>query len=73
MLVLKTTDRHGRDAYWEIKGVADDVRFDPRPGWVLVGQPIGARPRKQTELRWLHPDDVRFEWVRGFSFQGVAQ
>lgn len=72
MLVLKTTDRRGHADFWEVKG-AGPVRFDPRPGWVLVGRPIGARPRKQTELRWLHPNEVRFEWAREFLFQRAVQ
>lgn len=44
------------------------VKFDPRPGWVLLAKPIGARPRRQ-ELVWMHPEDSRFVWVRTFYFQ----
>jgi len=71
MLVAKLLDHHGAASFWEVKAVADEVRFDPRPGWVLLAAPIGARPRKQTELCWKHQDDVRFEWVRRFDFPTV--
>ena len=43
------------------------VKFDPRPSWVLLAKPIGARPRRQ-ELVWMHPEDSRFVWVRTFHF-----
>lgn len=45
--------------------------FDPRDGWVLLSEPLGARPRKRV-LQWMHPDDVRFEWVRNFTFSNAA-
>ncbi len=43
------------------------VKFDPRPGWLLVSTPIGARPRHK-ELRWIHPDDTPLTWLREFNF-----
>mgnify|MGYP003459200983 CR=1 FL=1 len=66
MLVAKTIDKRGRSRIREVLRIGD-VRFDTRPGWLLLSEPIGARPRKQV-LEWVHPDDELFIWVRRFSF-----
>lgn len=41
------------------------VQFDPRPGWVLC-RDVQEQPRF-AELFWVHPDEVRAEWVREFT------
>jgi hypothetical protein len=43
MLIAKTTDRRGRDHFFEVLA-AGRVQFDNRSGWLLVSKPIGARP-----------------------------
>lgn len=66
VLVAKVQRRPGEPEFWEVLA-AGDVKFDPRPGWVLLSKPIGARPR-QRELVWMHPADCPFVWVRLFRF-----
>lgn len=66
VLVAKIQRWPGEAEFWEVLSVGA-VKFDPRPGWVLLGKPIGARPRRQ-ELVWMHPEDSRFVWVRTFHF-----
>lgn len=63
MLIAKTTEKHGEPRYREVLKVGR-VLFDPRDGWVLLAE-LEAR---KGSLQWLHPDDVRFEWVREFRF-----
>lgn len=62
MLVIKL--RNGQFAQLVKVG---RVLFDPRPGWLLLGTPIGAR--KNFDIRWIHPDDHPVEWVRSFNFK----
>lgn len=50
------------DKFWQVLRVAP-VQFDPRPGWLLLAQPIGGKPK---ELKWV-PPETRFEWVRPFN------
>ena len=69
MLIAKTTEKHGEPHYREVVKVGR-VLFDHRDGWVLLSEPLGARPRKRV-LQWMHPDDVRFEWVRKFAFSNA--
>ena len=66
MLIAKVQISPNRERFAEVARVGE-VLFDPRPGWVLLRWPIGARPR-QTEWEWLHPDDTNFVWVREFNF-----
>lgn len=66
MLIAKTTERRAEPHYREVLRVGR-VQFDDRDGWVLLSEPPGARPRKRV-LQWMHPSDVRFEWVREFRF-----
>jgi len=65
MLVAKVLTKKGKERYVEImrQGL---VRFDPRPGWVLVQD---MHSRYKYDLEWLHPDDTVFVWVREFSFK----
>lgn len=41
------------------------VQFDPRPGWILC-RDVQVQPRF-ADLFWVHPDEVRAEWVREFA------
>lgn len=66
IIVAKTMDAKGAEAFWEVLRTGA-VTFDKRPDWVLIASPIGAAPRKQ-DLRWVHPTEIRFVWVRPFSF-----
>lgn len=65
MLIAKVIDKGGAKFY-EVQRIGR-VLFDDRDDWFLCASPVGARPRKQ-ELRWMHPRDVSFEWVRNFRF-----
>ena len=47
------------------------VSFDPRPGWVFTDWPLD-KPAHKRDYAWFHPADVKFEWVRDFSFGGAA-
>lgn len=66
MLIAKTIDAKGRAQFSEVLKVGT-VQFDQRDGWVLLSAPIDVRQRKR-ELRWMHPEDDYFEWVREFRF-----
>lgn len=65
MLIAKIIDAKGREIFGEVRAVGS-VRFDPRPGWVLVSAPLDVLPRKR-DVQWIHPDDQQFVWVRDFS------
>lgn len=67
VLVAKTMDARGVESFWEVKRTGR-VSFDGRDDWVLLGKPIGARPRKQ-DLWWMHPSEIDFVWVREFAFK----
>ncbi len=66
VIVAKVERQPGKPEFYEVLA-AGPVNFDPRPGWVLLSTPIGARPRRQT-LAWMHPADVPFAWIRPFRF-----
>lgn len=70
IIVAKTIDAKGAETFWEVLRTGN-VTFDNRPGWVLVASPIGSSPRKQ-DLRWVHPTELRFVWIRPFSFASQA-
>lgn len=70
IIVAKTMDAKGAEAFWEVLRTGG-VGFDNRQDWVLVATPIGAAPRKQ-DLRWVHPTEIRFVWVRPFTFASQA-
>lgn len=42
------------------------VKFDPRPGWVLVSYPLDIVERRRVSA-WFHPTDTHFEWIREFT------
>lgn len=56
---------HKDAKFFEVVKVADEVKFDPRPGWVFVRE-ADKIPRR-AEVFWFHPDDVRFDWVKDFK------
>ena len=66
MIVAKIQHKTNKVIFAEVMKVGS-VMFDPRPGWVLLGQPIGYPFKK--EVFWKHPDDERFIWVREFNFK----
>ena len=66
MWIIKLRDAKGRESFHQVVRTGP-VMFDPRPGWMLLGTPIGARPRK-TELQWIRPSDERIAWDRQFRF-----
>lgn len=70
IIVAKTMDAKGAEAFWEVLRTGA-VTFDKRPDWVLIASPIGAALRKQ-DLRWVHPTELQFVWIRPFSFTGQA-
>lgn len=57
---------HREAKFLEVVKVADEVKFDPRPGWVFVRE-VDKASWWKNEVFWLHPDDVRFGWVREFK------
>ena len=65
MYVAKVITKKG-EQFFEVLNIGT-VQFDRRDGWVLLASPIGARRPKQ-ELTWVHPEDVKFEWVLKFNF-----
>lgn len=67
MEIAKIITDKGREAYAEVVKVGS-VRFDPRPGWVLLSGPLDVIPRKR-DVEWHHPQDTHFVWVREFQFQ----
>lgn len=60
MIIAKSID--GR--IFEIKNCGT-VQFDKRDGWLLVCDPGDSR---MMNLRWIHPDDVKLEWILEFRF-----
>ena len=66
MLVAKlcSPKPDGEPAFHEVRRVGS-VQFDDRAGWVLLASPVGSR---KADLKWVHPDDTRFEWVKSFNF-----
>ena len=66
VIIAKTIDKRGRSRIREVLRIGQ-VRFDNRPGWILLSEPIGARPRKRNP-QWVHPDDEFFVWIRSFAF-----
>jgi hypothetical protein len=63
MKVAKFTVK-GKDKFMQVVRVSS-VKFDPRPGWVLV-RDMHVQPAFQ-DVQWVHPDDVKFHWVREFA------
>lgn len=51
-----------REKFVEVLKVSS-VKFDPRPDWVFVKE----LDRTFGDVCWMHPDEVRFEWIREFS------
>jgi len=70
IVVAKTMDAKGMETFCEVLRTGA-VTFDNRPDWVLIATPIGAAPRKQ-DLRWVHPTEIRFVWIRPFAFTDQA-
>jgi len=66
MLIAKIIESPRKISFREVMRIGR-VQFDPRDGWVLLRSPLGERPRK-LEYQWMHPSDVKFEWVRKFRF-----
>jgi hypothetical protein len=71
MQIAKVVDAKGREIFAEVKKVAS-VLFDPRPGWVLLSAPLDVLPRKRDAF-WMHPDDVRFVWVRTINLAPMVE
>ena len=71
MQIAKVVDAKGREIFAEVKKVTS-VLFDPRPGWVLLSAPLDVLPRKR-DVFWMHPDDVRFAWVRPFNLAPMVE
>lgn len=66
MRIVKLVNAKGVESFHqEVKTGA--VLFDPRPNWLLLATPPGARPRKQ-ELQWVHSADRGIAWDRQFRF-----
>lgn len=63
MLVAKYVDGKGRVRFAEVVRIGP-VRFDPRPGWVLLATPLNVKEHKRERF-WVAPG-FRFEWVRNF-------
>ena len=70
MLIAKTIDKRGRARFREVLRIGH-VRFDSRPWWILLSDPIGARPRMRNP-EWVHPDDELFVWIRSFAFESKS-
>ena len=70
MLIAKVIDVDGRETFAEVLKTGR-VQFDGRDGWVLLSSPLDVRANRR-ELRWMHPADTVFVWVRLFRFQSVA-
>ena len=68
MRIVKTSAKPNKPRFWELLKVADNVRFDPRPGWLLVSPTIGL-PRRKANPQWIHPEDVPVVWIREFRFE----
>ncbi len=68
MLIAKTLVAHGPAAFMEVLRENARVQFDARDGWMLVAKPLDRRPRHR-ELMWIHPDDLRLDWIREFRFK----
>lgn len=71
MHIAKIIDTKGREIFAEVRRIGT-VLFDPRPGWVLLSGPLNAIARKR-EVFWMHPNDVRFVWIRRFDFAQVVE
>lgn len=67
VLVAKILDARRQEIFAEVITFGSNVMFDKRGGWVLLSAPLDILRRKR-DVFWLHPDDVRFIWVRHFSF-----
>lgn len=65
VIVAKYVTPRGVTVFAEVLKVGP-VRFDPRPGWILLAEPVEVKAPKRT-WRWVEPD-FRFEWVRPFNF-----
>jgi GH15 family glucan-1,4-alpha-glucosidase len=65
--IAKVIDKNGREIFAEVVMIGR-VLFDSRPGWVLLSSPLD-KPARKRDVEWQHPDDVRFVWVRDFTFQ----
>ena len=61
MFIAKFTDGKGQVVFAEVVRVGS-VRFDPRPGWILLAHPLSVKAHKRNRV-WVAPD-FRFEWVR---------
>jgi hypothetical protein len=61
MKIAKIVDRK-KERFVEVVKVGG-VKFDPRPGWVF----IKTIEKTNKECEWVHPDEVRFEWIREFA------
>lgn len=71
MHIAKVVDTNGREMFAEVKKVGKAL-FDARPGWVLLSGPLNVIPRKR-DVFWMHPEDVRFVWVRRFRFAPMVE
>lgn len=69
MRIVKLVNSKGAESFHQVVK-AGAVQFDPRPGWLLLATPPGARPHKQ-ELKWVHLSDRDIAWDRQFRFADV--
>jgi len=66
MRIVKLVNAKGNESFHQVVK-AGSVRFDHRPGWLLLATPPGAKPQKQ-EVQWIHPSDGQIAWDRQFRF-----
>jgi hypothetical protein len=52
------------DKIVEIISVAETVQFSKEKNWILISHEVN----KRLSMRWLKVDEVKFDWVRRFSF-----
>jgi hypothetical protein len=52
------------DKIVEIVKVAETVQFSNEKNWILISHEVN----KRLSMRWLKVDEVKFDWVRRFSF-----
>ena len=61
----------GQEQFWQVQKTALRVLFDPRPGWALLVQPIGAR--KVKEMKWVNLEEAQFVWIKPYLSASEVQ